>query len=910
VIPAALAGAIALAPLSGAHAADKNKDKKGGKPDAAAAAGGDKDKPFQDWAKVTKDAEVKNGLFTVYKKRESLYLELKPNQLDMPVLGIFSLARGIGSDFVLGGLPLNDRLITFHRAGDHILVMEQNVRFKAPDGSPISKALDLSMGNSVLASLKIESVQDGTGAILVDFAPFLVSDVTDLAEGLKGAIDKPTRFDKERSALTSVKNFPENLEVEALLTYSPNDRTNLNLDGVPDERFIPITVHYSFSTLPAAPMTPRLADDRVGNFITVKKDFSHDDRESFWVRYVERWRLEKKDPSAAVSEPVKPIVFYLDRTIPKEYRPFVKEGVEKWQRAFEAAGFKNAIIAKEAPDDSTWDAEDVRYSTIRWITSTTPSFGAIGPSRVDPRTGEILDADILFEASFIQSFRNGYRRFAGPEALASEIMPETRMQKWPNWVPLDQRCEAQMGAADGASLMHMALLMDGALDPGSPVPMEYLRQAIVWSTMHEVGHSLGLRHNFRGSTATPRDKLNDKDWVTEHGLYTSVMEYPSPNISTDRAQQGFYYTPGAGTGDLWAIRFAYTPSGASTVEEDAAFAAKIADENLDAGHEYSTDEDTYPGTALDPRSNIWDIGDDPLAFAKQRTDYISSMWKNPEFENRILGTGTEYPVLKRAMDTLLQQYGLALSVTVRYAGGSYESRVHRGQPGFKDPFVPVTAAKQKEALDLLSQRAFAANAFTVSPTLLNRLAPDRWTHWGLQNPFAPDADRLDYDLSGRSLAIQTALLNGLTSPRLLARVRESESRSKDPLRLADYFNTLTRMLWGEVAGGEGTAAAYKSLEGPNSRRDIQRVYVDRLAAMVVNPGPGTPEDARSLARLQLTRIDQRATKALAAEGAIGDLTRAHLMETRARIKRALEAGRQADAVRGPAGPGGAVIATP
>ena len=564
------------------------------------------------------------------------------------------------------------------------------------------------MGNSVLASLKIESVQDGTGAILVDFAPFLVSDVTDLAEGLKGAIDKPTRFDKERSALTSVKNFPENLEVEALLTYSPNDRTNLNLDGVPDERFIPITVHYSFSTLPAAPMTPRLADDRVGNFITVKKDFSHDDRESFWVRYVERWRLEKKDPSAAVSEPVKPIVFYLDRTIPKEYRPFVKEGVEKWQRAFEAAGFKNAIIAKEAPDDSTWDAEDVRYSTIRWITSTTPSFGAIGPSRVDPRTGEILDADILFEASFIQSFRNGYRRFAGPEALASEIMPETRMQKWPNWVPLDQRCEAQMGAADGASLMHMALLMDGALDPGSPVPMEYLRQAIVWSTMHEVGHSLGLRHNFRGSTATPRDKLNDKDWVTEHGLYTSVMEYPSPNISTDRAQQGFYYTPGAGTGDLWAIRFAYTPSGASTVEEDAAFAAKIADENLDAGHEYSTDEDTYPGTALDPRSNIWDIGDDPLAFAKQRTDYISSMWKNPEFENRILGTGTEYPVLKRAMDTLLQQYGLALSVTVRYAGGSYESRVHRGQPGFKDPFVPVTAAKQKEALDLLSQRAFAA----------------------------------------------------------------------------------------------------------------------------------------------------------------------------------------------------------
>lgn len=893
----ALSGAALSATLAGATLADSKPKGKGGDKPAEAAAAAAPDKPYGDWKKLTKDADVLHGYFTAYRKRENLYLEIQPQQLNQPVLGIFSFARGIGTNFVLGGLPLNDRLLEFQRAGDRVLVIEKNQRFTAPEGSPIAKALDLSIGNSVLASLKIESVNDDSKALLVDFAPFLVSDVSDLAEGLKGAIDKSVRFDKERSALTTAKMFPENFEAEALLTYSPNDRTNLDLEGVSDQRFIPITVHYSFSKLPDVPMKPRLADDRVGNFLTVKKDFGRDGQENFWVRYAEHWRLEKKDPTAAVSEPVKPIVFYLDHTIPKEYRPYVKQGVEGWQKAFEAAGFKNAIVAKEAPDDSSWDAEDVRYSTIRWITSTQPAFGAIGPSRVDPRTGEILDADILFEASFIQGFRNGYRRFAGPDAIASEILPETRMQKWPNWIPLDRRCEAQLGAADGAALAHIALLMDGTLAPGSPVPEDYLKQAIVWSTMHEVGHSLGLRHNFRGSTATPWDKLNDSQWVTEHGMYTSVMEYPSPNISSDRSKQGFYYTPNVGTGDTWVIRYGYTPSGQTDLAKDYEFARRIADENLAGGHEYSTDDDTYPGTALDPRSNIWDLGNDPLGFARDRAGYISTLWKNPKFEDRVLGPDTEYPVLKRAMDTLLGQYGLSLGIAVKYVGGQYVSRVHRDQPDARDPFVPVPAARQREALEFLGKRAFAADAFTLSPTLLNRLAPDRWNHWGGADFYSPTADRLDYDLSGRALAIQTALLNGLTAPRLLARVREGESRTTEPFRLADHFNTMTRVLWGEVGGGPATASSFKALEGPTTRRDLQRLYVDRLAGMVVSPAPGTPDDARALARLQLTRIDGRCARVLAADAPLGDYTRAHLLETRARIKRAIEAGRESDAPR-------------
>jgi hypothetical protein len=868
---------------------------------AAPAAADDKDKPFQEWSKVLKDARATSGFFTLHRKRDNLYLEIRPEQLDMPLLGIFSFASGIGSHFVLGGLPLNDRLIEFHRSGERVLVMEKNPRFASPRGTPWEHAQNLSFGSSVLASLKIESIHDSTKAVLVEFGQFLVSDLPDLAEGLAGSLAGPTgprsmRFDKDRSALTSVKNFPENMEFEALLTYSPNSRTGLSLDGVSDERYIPITVHYSFCKLPDVPMQPRLADVRVGYFLNAVKDFGRDDAENFWVRYIRRWRLEKKDPNAALSEPVKPITFYIDHTVPEKYRAWVKEGVEKWQTAFEAAGFKNAIVAKDAPQDSSWDAEDVRYSTIRWITSTQPSFGAIGPSRADPRTGELIDADILFEASMLQNYRNTYRRYAGPDELAAETLPWMRLE-WEErttpGVPLEWRCAAQQGVADGGALLHAGLLVDGTLPPGSPVPDDYMRDAVVWVTMHEVGHTLGLRHNFRGSTATPYDKLHDKAWVEQHGMYTSVMEYPTPNISLDRTKQGYYYTKGAGTGDLWVIRYGYTPSGKSDLKEDHAFARAIADENTKPGHEYSTDDDTYPATALDPRSNTFDLGDDPLRFAQDRTTYVAGLWSSDKLEERIVGPTGDLTALRRAMDTLLGAYSGALGLAVKYVGGQYSTRVHRGQPGEVAPLQPVPAARQREALDFLARRAFAADAFTISPALLNRLAPDRWAHWGMAGAFGQGNPRLDYDLNDKVFAIQNALLGGLLQPHLLTRLREAESRSSAAFRLADHFDRMTRMLWGEVGGA--SPAAFRALEGPSTRRDVQRAYVDRLAALVVTPPGNAPDDARALARLQLTRIDGRCRGVLAGEAPVGDYVRAHLMETRARIKRALEAGREAEA---------------
>jgi len=268
------------------------------------------------------------------------------------------------------------------------------------------------------------------------------------------------------------------------------------------------------------------------------------------------------------------------------------------------------------------------------------------------------------------------------------------------------------------------MLVDGDLPPGAPLPEDYIGDMLVHVTLHEVGHTLGLTHNFRSSTSTPEDKLMDKAWTQQHGLVSSVMDYATPNISADRSKQGDYYSTVAGDGDLWMIRYGYQPSGANTVDADYGFAKGIADESTQKGHEYSNDADTYPADALDPRTNIWDLGNDPLDFGKERSTYIASLWKSPKLEEKILGADGSYPTLRSAMDDLLGQYAIALGMGVKWVGGQYHSRSHRGQAGTTDPLQPVPAVRQREALDFLAQRAFAADAFTISPALLNKLGPD------------------------------------------------------------------------------------------------------------------------------------------------------------------------------------------
>ena len=883
---ALLAGAALLA--SGCiHIYPPDAAKSGGaQPAAAGKAEGDKTpaSPYKKWDEAVKDAEKRPGLLTLHERRGTLLLEIAKGDFDKEFIVVASVARGIGEGFqTLGGMPLGTELIRFRRRGDVVQVIEPNVRAQGPTNSAVARSVELSYGASVLASLQIESENTETGTLLVDSTPLWVSDIAGLSQALRGQHRTGFNLDRERSSLAFAKGFPQNVEIEADLTYTPGEPRGIAT--VPDSRYVPISVHYSVSALPANGYTPRLADDRVGYFLTVHKDFSLDSNSTFFVRHINRWNLEPSDPSKAVSDAKNPVVWYLENTIPEEYRGAIRDGILEWNRAYEKAGISNAMVVKDQPEDPAFDPTDVRYNTIRWIVSSTPAFGAIGPSRVNPRTGQILDADILIEASMVTGFRQGWRTYIGGDKAAVVPNPEALPVTVLPWgVDESMLCRLGNGLTDGGALLAEVLRAAGTIGPDQPVPAEYVNEALKWVTMHEVGHTLGLRHNFRASIDVPVDKLHDTAFTRSRGLYSSVMDYAAPNIAAKGSRQGDYYSRTVGTYDDWAIEYGYRRF--ANAADEAAALARIAARSAERGLAYGTDEDAYHFTnaplGVDPDVNTWDLGADPLEFAKSRAALVESLW--PRLPERAVPNGESYDRLRATFSGMLGQKATALGIASKQIGGQSVHRDHRGDPGGRAPFVPVSPARQRQAMDFIVKEAFAANSFEFSPDLLNRLAPTRWSHWGMGGGLDAQDARLDYPLHANILGIQSFLLDRLTHPVLLARVQDAEMKSRDPFRLSDLFGALNGAVFAELDGAAGGGR-----EAINSfRRNLQRALIDREIQMLVAPAPGTPEDARSLARLHLSRIAGKMEKAVAA-GVADDTSRAHLMESQVRIQRSLEA---------------------
>jgi hypothetical protein len=888
---------------NGAEKKEEAKDKKGHSYRDKLEARGKKAPPakpekkpkYKKWKEVLEDATAQEGLFKVWTKREDVYFELGEQNLDKPYLALLSLSKGIGARFVLGGLPITDVMFDFHRVEDHVQIRMLNTLFRATDDPELMRAVELSYGNSILAQLPIESENEKDKTVLVNMNEFFLSDISDIGYFLQLVLNKPARLDAKKTLYRKVKAFPQNVEIDALLTYSPMDRTGLSVPSVPDNRFMEIGVQYSIHELPAEPMKPRLADDRVGYFLTAFKDFTRDEGEDFFVHYANRWRLEKKDPTADMSEPVKPIVFYVDNTVPKKYQRYVKEGIEMWQKAFEAAGFKNAIIAKDAPtfeQDPDYDPGDARYNTIRWIVSDEPSFGAIGPSRVDPRTGEILDADILVEQSMLVSFRQGYRRFAGPEASLTDVDPILSYLIDPSQDPeaarradiekkIGSRSELHFGTgfSNGLEFLHLALLADGVMEPGMDVPEEYIGEALRWVICHEVGHTLGLRHNFKSSAATPFDKLNDRYAISEIGMTGSIMDYAAPNVSRDRTRQGYYYSPTVGTWDKWAIEWGYSQiPGEKSPAKEAVELREIAGKAHLKENTYGAEEDTYPAGAMDPLCATFDLSDDPLAWAKERIGVCDDIVANGKLDERVVREGGNYVPLRYAVETLIIQEYIAMSRAVKYVGGQYTARPHRGSENGDLPMTPVPAAKQREALQFVVQNGLQANALALPPDLLNRLADNKVSDW--QNPLYTYGRRFDFPLTEWVAAVHNALLRQLLDPMLLQRVVEAQYKTDDPYRLSELFSTLSDAIWLKSMTPNGRTAVMQ--------RNLQRIYLDKLIWMTVKPSTPLPPEAVAMARLQLTRLQSKIDQA-SKQGGLSDEALAHLVESKARIDRALDA---------------------
>ena len=846
---------------------------KGKKPDEKK-----KEKPFKD---VVKEMEKIEGLFTFYRKADEnkVLIELLPEQFDRDYIVSATLERGTGERGLYSTGMIGEAVVQFRRLGKRVQFVERNLRFRAQPGSPAARAVERSFSDSVMSSGKVLSLpHPERESVLVDLRDLLLArDIHGVASFLKLVYKGSYKLDKDNSGFVLIKSFPRNAEIGTVMHFQAQDVKQASV-AIPDVRSLSLRFRYSLIPVPENDYRPRLADDRVGFFMDQYMDFTSDRPDTPYVRYLNRWHLKKKNPQAAVSEPVEPIVFWLENTIPEEYRDAFREGVLLWNPAFEKAGFKNAMVVKQQPDDADWDPADIRYNTIRWFASYGASF-AQGPSHSNPYTGQLLDADIRFSEGILRlGARRRYQLYVNP------VQRLEKLKAGPALLPtlfghrsLRSYCNYAEELVEVASLAYDVL----ATRPGwnEKAEKEFMRQYVAEVTAHEIGHTLGLRHNFRASVINRMDQLADTSRTHEVGLAASVMDYNPAVIALKGEKQGDYLPTVVGSYDHWAIEYAYKPiPGAKTPEDELPELGKIAARVADPLLPYATDEDAgINPRALDPRNSRFDFSDKPLEWFSHEFKLVQDLWAN--MESKLLASGDSYAILRRSFNFSWTPYFRGAHVAMKYIGGIYHNRDHYGDPNGRAPYVPVPAAKQREALAFLAREIWAPEVFQAPAELLNKLQYERFWDFEFSVFTTP---RLDYPLHNQVLFVQSEVLSDLYHPIKLARLQDLEMKFPDPndrFTMADLFIGIRNALWSELE----TGASSNSF-----RRNLQRAHLNHVIRLVLKPPAGTPEDGVTLARADLVELGSRIERALSG-GQMDYTNRAHLEETRARIRQALEA---------------------
>ena len=817
---------------------------------------------------ATKDTKKVEGLWTAYFKDQQILVDLKQNQLGQDYLMLSSIARGISQGMVIGGIMWGDEVLwSFRKVGEKIHVLRRNVKFKARPGSPEAAAVKVAYADSVMYALPI--ITETSGGFLIDMTKIFLSDDEQIGRMLGAS------FVADRSTIGNVKAFKQNIEFDVNAVYSSQGEA----DSVPDLRGMPVTVHYSVSMLPNTGYKPRKADDRVGYFMTVTKDFTDNTDDQHFVRYINRWDLQKLDPQAKLSPPKNPIIFHMEKTVPVNLRPIIRSGIEEWNKAFEKLGFDNAVEARQQRDDDTWDPEDVNYNTFRWITA--EAGFAMGPSRTNPLTGQILDADIIFDASFVRHWKQEYENFT-PTAVGHLLGEPVRSPA--ETIPLlagnrgrHADCQLSVGMQHQMGFAAAAFMAQGLTSKRGELPEEFLQQALKEVVMHEVGHTLGLRHNFKASAWKTLPEIEDAAKANEPTV-ASVMDYAPVNINPAGSKQSSYYTSTIGPYDYWAIEYGYKVIGSDENTE----LAKIASRSGEAGLDYSTDEDTEANDP-DPLSNRFDLGKDPVAYAQRQTAAVASLM--PKILERAVDTGDGYQRARQAFGLLFGEYFRSLQFASRLPGGVYVHRDHKGDVNARPPFKQVDPAQQRAAMKLMAEVAFVAPKY--EPQLLNSLAATRWSHWGVS-----EASRVDYPIHENVALMQNRVLSRLLGTLTLVRLQDGEVKvpaNEDAYTLAEHLKTLNDAIFSELANPPAGEFNNRNPFIASYRRNLQRSALKRMADLIVRDS-GQPEDARVLLRMYLGETSQKISTTLAKEDLkLDDYTRAHLTDTQLRIKQTLEA---------------------
>ncbi len=841
-------------------------------------------KPFRE---VIAGAREMKGFFTLWQKDDKVWIEVPDQRLDQLFFFSYNVSDSVGERFAYASQMGKRYVVSFHRVGNAMQLIARNTRFVAAVGSATERAVRQSFSDSLIGSAPVLSQpHPESKSVLIDASALLMTDIPGYSTTLESSFRINYTLDRANSSFVKVRADDQSASFSVRDHFSTSRLPGVILPNnpiapappttPPDARSVFIGFVYNFAALPD-PMRPRYADDRVGTFTTNIADYTSDSAPSPRSFFVNRWRLEKKDPSAAMSDPRQAIVFWIDRNVPVNYRDTIVEGILVWNKAFERIGFSNAIVAKIQPDDADFDTLDARHASVRWYLGADAGF-AIGPSHTDPRTGEILDADIAIPDAFT---RNAKTLVSEALPLPPKALEGSAAGAGEQAMRCDFAAEAIGEAAFALGLLDARgeVLADSAEADG--FARDYLRDVVT----HEVGHALGLRHNFHASTIRTRAQLQDAAFTRANGMTGSVMDYTPFNIAARDEKQGEYVMSGLGPYDYWAIEYAYKPIDAPTPEAERKELSRIAARGIEPQLTFATDEDADGGPdGADPEINRFDLGNDPLAYYRKRFALSRELWDR--LQNRAMKPDENYLVLRRNVERGFNEINRAAPLIAKYVGGMRTSRNHVALPATGDNgalaasgalHVPIEAARQKQALDLLATQLFSVDSFRFKPEFISRLGIDY-----LDRSDPNGSNKTAFYLPGRVLAIQTSVLDHLMSDPVARRIGDAENLSDRPrelLTLSQLYGTVQRAVWSELASGKDMT---------RMRRNLQREHLKHVMNVLLRPGVATLADARSLQRENAIALKASMQHALASKQ-LSVENRAHLRESVATIDDALRA---------------------